>query len=78
MQRRDPHCYWGFQYDRVGSELRDRIGVDHAIWATDFPHQDCEYPNSLRAIERDFARVPEEEKYQMVCGNVIDFFHLSA
>jgi predicted TIM-barrel fold metal-dependent hydrolase len=72
------HCYWGFQYDRVGIELRDRIGVDRVIWATDFPHQDCEYPHSPQAIERDFAGVPEQEKYQMVCGNVIDFFHLDA
>jgi len=70
------HCYWGFQYDRVGVELRDRIGVDHVIWATDFPHQDCEYPHSLQAIERDFAGVPEDEKYQMVCGNALEFFHL--
>jgi len=28
-------------------------------------------------IERNFAGVPEDEKYKMVCGNAIEFFHLA-
>jgi hypothetical protein len=30
----------------------------------------------MRVIERNFAGVPEAEKYQMVCGNAIEFFQL--
>lgn len=70
------HCLWGMQWDRVGVEMRDRIGVDRILWATDFPHLDTEWPNSRGAIERVFAGVPEEEKYRMVAGNAVEFFHL--
>ena len=70
------HCYWGFQLDTSGVELRHRIGVDRLIWASDFPHQESDWPESRSVLERNFASVPEDERYRMVCGNVIDFFHL--
>jgi predicted TIM-barrel fold metal-dependent hydrolase len=72
------HCLWGFQFDRVGVELRHKIGVDRLLWGSDFPHQESDWPNSMDVIERNFAGVPEEEKYKMVCGNAIEFFHLDS
>lgn len=47
------------------------------IWATDFPHQDTECPNSHGAIARVFAGVPEDARHQMLAGNVVDFFGLA-
>jgi predicted TIM-barrel fold metal-dependent hydrolase len=70
------HCLWGFQFDRVGVELRHKINIDRLIWGSDFPHQESDWPDSLGVIERNFAGVPEEEKYKMVCGNAVKFFHL--
>jgi len=70
------HCYWGFQLDTAGVALRHRMGVDKLIWASDFPHQESDWPESHAVLERNFAGVPEEERYRMVAGNVIDFFHL--
>lgn len=70
------HCYWGFQHDRVGVEMRHHMGVDRLIWANDFPHQESDWPHSLDVIEQTFAGVPGEEKYRMVAGNAIEFFHL--
>ena len=72
------HCLWGFQADRVGVELRHHMGTDHVLWGSDFPHQESDWPNSMRIIERNFVGVPEEERYAMVAGNAIDFFHLDA
>jgi predicted TIM-barrel fold metal-dependent hydrolase len=72
------HCYWGFQYDPVGVENRHHIGVERVIWATDFPHQESEWPNSMSVVEENFAGVPEAEKRRMVAENVIEFFHLDA
>lgn len=70
------HCYWGFQHDKVGVELRHHLGVDRVIWATDFPHQESDWPESLEVLQEAFVGVPEAEQYQMVCGNAIEFFHL--
>lgn len=72
------HCLWGFQFDRVGVELRDKLGVDKLMWGSDFPHQESDWPDSLKIIERNFAGVPEEDKYKMVCGNAVEFFHLGS
>jgi uncharacterized protein len=70
------HCLWGFQFDRVGVELRHKINLDRLIWGSDFPHQESDWPESLNVIERNFAGVPEAEKHKMVCGNAVEFFHL--
>jgi len=70
------HCYWGFQHDSVGVALRHLIGVDRIMWATDFPHQDSEWPNSMRLLDEQFAGVPEDEKQRMVRDNALEYFHL--
>jgi predicted TIM-barrel fold metal-dependent hydrolase len=71
------HCYWGFQYNPVGVAMRHHVGVERAIWATDFPHMGSEWPHTrTKVIERNFAGVPEEDVHRMVCSNVCDFFGL--
>jgi predicted TIM-barrel fold metal-dependent hydrolase len=70
------HLLWGFQFDRVGVELRHKINVDRLMWGSDFPHQESDWPESLKIIDKNFAGVPAEEKHKMVCGNAVDFFRL--
>jgi predicted TIM-barrel fold metal-dependent hydrolase len=72
------YYYWGFQYDRVGVELRDKINVDRLMWGSDFPHQESDWPDSLKIIDKNFAAVPEEDKHKMTCGNAMEFFRLSS
>jgi predicted TIM-barrel fold metal-dependent hydrolase len=49
--------------------LRDRIGVDNILWASDYPHPPSTWPHSRASIERQFAGVPVSERRQMVGGN---------
>lgn len=70
------HIYWGFLDDPIGVEMRHHIGIDRLIWATDFPHQESDWPDSDGVLERIFAGVPEDERAKMVVGNVVEFFHL--
>jgi uncharacterized protein len=70
------HCFWGFQFDRVGVELRHKINVERLMWGSDFPHQESDWPESLKIIDKSFAGVPAEEKYKMVCANAAAFFRL--
>ena len=72
------YIYWGFQFDRIGVELRHKINVDRLMWGSDFPHQESDWPESLRIIDKNFAGVPEEEKHKMACGNAVEFFHLQS
>ena len=70
------YFYWGFQFDRVGVELRHKINVDRLMWGSDFPHQESDWPESLKIIEKNFAGVPDQEKTKMVCQNAVEFFRL--
>lgn len=70
------HCYFGFVKDRFGVEMRHRIGVDHVMWASDFPHAVGDWPNSRAVIQELFEGVPDEERYLMLAGNVVEFFNL--
>jgi predicted TIM-barrel fold metal-dependent hydrolase len=70
------HIYWGFLDDPIGVEMRHHIGVDRMIWATDFPHQESDWPDSDVVLDRVFAGVSEEDKQKMVVDNVVEFFHL--
>jgi predicted TIM-barrel fold metal-dependent hydrolase len=72
------HCLWGFQFDRVGVELRHKINVDRLMWGSDFPHQESDWPESLKIIDKNFAGIPEDEKDKMVCANAVEFFHLQS
>ena len=71
------HVLWGFQHDPAGVQLRDWYGEDNAIWGSDFPHQESEFPHSMKVIESNFKDAPEDVKYKMICGNAKEFFHLN-
>ena len=70
------HAHWGFFEDRIGVRLRHEIGVDRIMWSTDFPHLVTRWPKSLQALESQMTGVAQEERWKMVAGNAIKFFHL--
>ncbi|MEA2639006.1 MAG: hypothetical protein QOF51_400 [Chloroflexota bacterium] len=72
------HCFWGFQHDEFGVMNREFINTDRVIWATDFPHQDSEWPYSRQLLDKQFAGVPDVETDKMVRGNIAEFLHLDA
>ena len=71
------HIYWSIQYEKAAVDLRYHIGVDHLLFATDFPHIECEYPNTQQLLGELYADVSEEERERIWAGNVIDYFRLS-
>ncbi len=70
------HIFWSVQYERVAVELRRHVGVDRIMFATDFPHIECEWPNSRPLVEEIYADVPVEERDRIFAGNAIDYFGL--
>jgi predicted TIM-barrel fold metal-dependent hydrolase len=71
------HIYFSVQYEHVAVELRQHVGVDRIMFATDFPHIECEWPNSKPLVEKIYADVPEDEKVRMLAGNAVEFFKLN-
>jgi predicted TIM-barrel fold metal-dependent hydrolase len=58
----------------VAIELRHHLGVEHIMFATDFPHIECEWPNTKPTLDTLTASLSPDEKYKIVAGNVIDYF----
>jgi len=71
------HIYFSVQYERVAVELRHHLGAGKIMFATDFPHIECEWPNSRAAIEQIYADIPPQDRDQIWAGNAIEFFRLS-
>ena len=70
------HFHWGFQVDRFGLKVRHDVGIDRMQWSTDFPHVQCDWPDSRRIIEEQFADIPEDERRKILCENAIAYFKL--
>ena len=71
------HVHFSVQHvERVAVELRHHIGTDHIMFATDFPHIECDWPNTRPFAERLFAGVPADEAFRIAAGNMLEFFHL--
>ena len=66
--------YATFQQDRVGVLARELVGVGNLMWASDFPHSDSTWPDSMDSIAHDFAGVPENEAHQITAGNCADLY----
>ena len=62
-------CYATFQEDVAGIRLRDMMGVETLMWASDYPHTDTTWPDSKKIIDRTFTGVPADEKHKMISEN---------
>jgi predicted TIM-barrel fold metal-dependent hydrolase len=56
---------------------RDNVGVDHIMFATDFPHIENEWPNLRRVIDKIYPDIPEDDKSKIWAGNAVEFFKLA-
>ena len=71
------HIAFSVQHvERVAIELRRHLGVDRIMFATDFPHIECDWPNTRPFAERLFAGVPEDEVFKIAAGNMLAYFRL--
>ena len=71
-----PSEYWARQCSVGASfirphevQLRDKVGVDHIMWGSDFPHREGCWPYSHEHLRLAFAGVDTVEVAAMVGGN---------
>jgi predicted TIM-barrel fold metal-dependent hydrolase len=65
-----------FQDDAIGPMTYKFFGEDNYMWASDFPHTDSTWPNSLKVIKQDFEGVPEPVTRKIVCDNAAKLYNI--
>ncbi len=62
--------------DPTGFQTRHRIGVDHILIESDYPHADSNWPDTQSHFARQFEGIPEHEIGQIAWGNAARLFRL--
>lgn len=79
----DPQHYWdthmcaSFMVDPLGLELIDRIGVERAMWSTDFPHNESTYGYTTSSLSNVVECVGAQAAKAIVSDNVQRYLGLS-
>jgi predicted TIM-barrel fold metal-dependent hydrolase len=68
---------WGtFQNDPLGPGTWQFFGQHNYMWASDFPHADSTFPNSLKVIAENFVGVPTEVTRNIVFENANRLYNM--
>jgi predicted TIM-barrel fold metal-dependent hydrolase len=68
---------WGcFIDDQCGIDLRDRVGVDRITWEGDYPHADCNWPNSRKVAASLLADASDVDAHKIAELNARRLFRL--
>ncbi len=65
-----------FQDDPLGPATWKFFGEENYMWASDFPHADSTFPNSVKTIGEHFAGVPTQVREKIVFGNANKLYDL--
>ena len=55
-------------------ELRHRIGVDHIMVESDYPHADSTWPDTQAVLARAFAALDDDELRMVAASNAARLF----
>lgn len=70
------HMFASFMHDPLGLELIDRIGVDKALWASDYPHAESVLGRGWDAIQLVLDAVPAADAKKILSSNAMKLFNL--
>ncbi|HXK22919.1 MAG TPA: amidohydrolase family protein [Myxococcota bacterium] len=58
-----------FEEEALGEELIPLLGADACMWASDYPHTDSTFPNSVEAIEESLGSLSAEDRRKVTATN---------
>ncbi len=65
-----------FWYETEGIKVRDVLGSENIMWASDYPHGTSTYPNSRASVEGVLEGVDEDAQRKLLCENVLMTYHV--
>jgi len=70
------HTWFTFHQDRPAVKNRHRLGGAHLMWASHFPYEDCNFPDSRQQAMRVTDETPADERHALLAGNVARLYRL--
>ena len=58
-----------FEEDELGAQLIPLLGAASCMWASDYPHTDSTFPNSLRVMEETLGTLPAADRRKITAIN---------
>ena len=74
LVRRNVRCT--FMDDRAGLLTLEIAGEELFMWASDYPHDDSTFPESLEVIDRMFRGIPDSAREKIVYANAVEWFRI--
>lgn len=78
----EPQYYWethmqaSFMVDPIGLELIDHIGVERAMWSSDFPHNESTFGYTNESLATVVAAVGPDAAAAILGGNIKRFLNI--
>jgi predicted TIM-barrel fold metal-dependent hydrolase len=69
-----------FEEETLAAQLIPFLGADSCMWASDYPHTDSTFPDSMRAIEETLGTLPAADRRKITatnCARLYGFAHAS-
>ncbi len=63
------HVSYTFMRDAASVLTRDLVGVGNLMWCSDYPHDDCTWPDSREVVARQFKDISEGDRVKITCLN---------
>ena len=73
-RRADPDLWGHIRFGQAFIANRHLIGIDKLMWEADFPHNDSNFPDSRKLLEKALADVPDHEAHQIAELNARSFY----
>jgi predicted TIM-barrel fold metal-dependent hydrolase len=67
-----------FEEDALGGEVIPLLGADSCMWASDYPHTDSTFPDSLRTIEETLGTLPDADRRKITATNCARLYFADA
>jgi len=68
------HIITCFIDDKIGVEVRDKVGVDIITWECDYPHSDSTWPLAPETLWESVGGLPDEDVHKMTWENASRLF----
>jgi predicted TIM-barrel fold metal-dependent hydrolase len=68
-------CFW-FESGTTLLEDIERLGVDHCMFETDFPHPTCLYPQPLAQVAETLEKVDWEARKLLLGGTAAKIYNI--